>query len=163
LENAAHVDADLAIHISLTRSIAHQSAGFGKFAGEIDRWNPAVHCRHHKLYATATKQWIGSYQQRIDRLRHKPCKDRVYVTIGTSIKDIDLPPNRRSRTPQIFDNGLSHRIVGIGKHCKASGSWQQSLQQPKLLGAKFCGHRGDTGYIAARAVETCDQAGLDRV
>jgi hypothetical protein len=87
----------------------------------------------------------------------------VSITIGAGIEDIDSPTNGQSRDLQVFDNGLSHRIVGIGKHGKARGPWQQLLQQPELLCPKFSGHRADTGDVTPRPVEAADETDLDRI
>ena len=61
--------------------------------------------------------------------------------------------------PQSFSEG----IVGIDQHGNAHGSRLQLVQQPKLLCPKLRHNEGDAGDVAARPVETGDEAKLNRV
>src|SRR5262249_21242506 len=55
------------------------------------------------------------------------------------------------------------RCVGIDQHANAYGSRLQFMQQPKLFCPKLRRNEGDTGDVAARPVETGDEAELNRV
>ena len=61
--------------------------------------------------------------------------------------------------PQSFSEG----IVGIDQHGNAHGSRLQHMQQPKLFCPKLRVNEGNTGDVAARPVETGDEAKLNRV
>ena len=52
-----------------------------------------MRCQGDKLYATVTKQRVGTHQECIDPLLRKARKDRVNVAIGAGIEDIDLHTN----------------------------------------------------------------------
>src|SRR5262249_46083760 len=51
LEDAAGINTDLAIAIRIARSVAHQSAGFGKLAEGIDRGHSVTHRQRGQLDA----------------------------------------------------------------------------------------------------------------
>ena len=72
-------------------------------------------------------------------------------------------PNGRGRSLNVRDKGLCGGVVGIDQHANAHGSRLQLMQQPKLLCPKLSREKRDTGDIAARPVETGDEAELNRV
>src|SRR5262249_37376165 len=82
----------------------------------------------------------GTYQERINRLLGKPRKSRINVTAGGGLEDFDLLPDGQGRSLNVRD-----------------------MQQPKLLCPKLSNDKRDTGDIAARPVETGDEAELNRV
>src|SRR5262249_48218825 len=116
-----------------------------------------------ELYATVVEERGGSYQERINRLLGKPRKGRINVTAGGGLEDFDLLPNGRGCSLNVPDKGLCGGIVGIDQHGNAHGSRLQLMQQPNLLCPKLRRDEGDTGDVAARPVETGDEAKLNRV
>src|SRR5262245_56725709 len=119
--------------------------------------------QRNELYATVVEEWAGSYQERINRLLRKTRKGNINVTAGGGFEDFDLLPNGRGCSLNVRNKGLSEGIVGIDQHADAHGSRLQLMQQPKLLCPKLRRDEGDTGDVAARAVETGDEAKLNRV
>src|SRR5262245_22228076 len=69
---------------------------------------------------------------------------------------------RRLRSDRDY-KGLCGGVVGIDQHANAHGSRLQLMQQSKLLCPKLSSDKRDTGDIAARPVETGDEAELNRV
>src|SRR5262245_2154546 len=106
---------------------------------------------------------LGTYQQCINRLLVKACKGRINVTAGGGFEDFDLLPDGQGRSLNVRDKGLCEDIVGIDQHANAHGFWLQLMQQPKSLCPKLHRKEGDTGDVAARPVETEDEASLNRV
>jgi hypothetical protein len=121
--------------------------------------------QRNELYATVVEERGGSYQERINRLLRKTRKGNINVTAGGGFEDFDLLPNGRGRSPNVRDKGLllCGGVVGIDQHADAHGSRLQLMQQPKLLCPKLRRNEGDTGDVAARPVETGDEAELNRV
>src|SRR5215475_2790761 len=115
------------------------------------------------MYATVVEQRAGTYQQRINRLLGKPRKGRINVTAGGGLDDFDLLPDGQRRSLNVRDKGLGGGEVGIDQHANAHGSRLQLMQQSKLLCPKLNSGKRDTGDIAARPVETGDQAEPNRV
>src|SRR5262249_45033938 len=146
-----------------TCSVAHQAAGFGKLTHGIDRRYPVVSRQRSELKAAVVEERGGSYQERINRLLGKPRKGRINVTAGGGLDDFDLLPDGRGRSLNVRDKGLCGGKVGIDQHANAHGSRLQLMQQSKLLCPKLRRDEGDTGDVAARPVETGDEAELNRV
>ena len=109
------------------------------------------------------EQRAGTDQERINWLLRKARKDRINIAAGGGFEDLDLLPNGRGRSPNVRDKGFSEGIVGIDQHGNAHGSRLQLMQQPKLLCPKLRHNEGDAGDVAARPVETGDEAKLNRV
>ena len=105
----------------------------------------------------------GTYQQRINRLLGKPRKNRINVTAGGGLEDFGLLPDGQGRSVNVRDKGLCGGVVGIDQHANAHGSRLQLMQQSKLLCPKLSNDKRDTGDVAARPVETGDEAELNRV
>src|SRR5262249_33632822 len=93
----------------------------------------------------------------------KTRKGNINVTACGGLEDFDLLPNGRGCSLNVRDKELSDGIVGIDQHANAHGSRLQLMQQPKLLCPKLRRNEGDTGDVAARPVETGDEAELNRV
>src|SRR5262249_43381829 len=163
LENPAGVYAGLAICVTKARSVAHQAADLGSVAPGIDRKHPMVGRQCNELYATVVEERAGTYQQRINRLLGKSHKGHTNVTAGAGLKDFDLLPDRQGRSLHVRDKGLCDGKVGIDQQANAHGCRLQLMQQPKLLCPKLSKNKRDTGDIAARPVETGDEAELNRV
>src|SRR5262245_48833902 len=68
LKDAPRIDADLAVPLRIARSVAHQSAGFGKLAECIDRGYPVTDRQRGQLYATVGEKHVGADQKRIGPL-----------------------------------------------------------------------------------------------
>src|SRR5262245_63105927 len=119
--------------------------------------------QRNDLYATVVEQRAGTYQQRINRLLGKPRKGRINVTGGGCLEDFDLLSDGRGPSLNVRDKGLCGGEVGIDQHANVHGSRLQLMQQPKLLCPKLSSNKRDTGDIAARPVETGDEAELNRV
>src|SRR5262245_63027596 len=60
IENAADVDAHLAIRICDVGPVAHQPTGFGILAAHLDRWDPVPPCRESQLDAPGIQEWSAS-------------------------------------------------------------------------------------------------------
>src|SRR5262249_52432740 len=54
-------------------------------------------------------------------------------------------------------------LFGLMNTAKRVASRPQLMQEPEALGRKLHVHGDDTGDVAARPTEACDQTGLDRV
>src|SRR5262249_41743196 len=119
--------------------------------------------QRNELYATVVEERGGSYQERVNRLLRKSRKGRINVTAGGGFEDFDLLPNGRGRSLNVRDNGCGGGMVGIDQHANAYGSRLQFMQQPKWFCPKLRRNEGDTGDVAARPVETGDEAELNRV
>src|SRR5262245_31916082 len=120
--------------------------------------------QRNELYVTAVEQLAGTYQQRINRLLGRPRKGRINVTGVGGLEDFDLLPDGQGRSLNVRDVGLCEgKVFGIDQHANAHGSRLQLMQQPKLLCPKLSNAKRDTGDIAARLVETGDEAELNRV
>jgi hypothetical protein len=117
----------------------------------------------NELYATVVEQRAGTYQQRINPLLGKARKGRVNVMADGGLKDIDLLPDRQSRSLNVREKGRGDEKVGIDQHANALGSRLQLMQQSKLLCPELSKDKRDTGDIAARPVETGDETELNRV
>src|SRR5262249_38226642 len=87
-------------------------------------------------------------------------KGRINVTAGGGLDDFDLLPDGQRRSLNVRDKGLGGGEVGIDQHANAHGSRLQLMQQSKLLCPKLNSDKRDTGDIAARPVETGDEAEL---
>src|SRR5262249_45748348 len=68
LEDAANIDTRQPICLGDARSVAHQTAGFGKLTLEIGRKHPMVCRQRNELYAAVVGQRAGADQQRIHRI-----------------------------------------------------------------------------------------------
>src|SRR5262245_34203460 len=119
--------------------------------------------QRNELYVTAVEQRVETYHHRVNRLLRKVRKGRVNVTAGGGLEDFDLLPDGQGRSLNIRDKGLCGGKVRIDQHANAHGSRLQLMQQPKLLCPKLSSDKRDTGDIAARPVETGDEAELNWV
>jgi hypothetical protein len=90
-------------------------------------------------------------------------KDRINIAAGGASKTSICFLMDEAAARMYRDKGFSEGIVGIDQHANAHGPRLQLMQQPKLLCPKFSNDKRDTGDIAARPVETCDEAELNRV
>src|SRR3981189_1588670 len=63
LEDAADVDADLAMRIGNARAITHQAADFGGLTKRVDSRHPIESCQRRDLYATVVGQCAGTNQE----------------------------------------------------------------------------------------------------
>ena len=93
----------------------------------------------------------------------KARKGRINIAAGGGFEDFDLLPDGQGRSLNVRDKGLSEGIVGIDQHANAHGFWLQLMQQPKSLCPKLNSDKRDAGDIAARPIETGDEAELNRV
>src|SRR6516225_7971917 len=109
LEDAAGIDASLAIHFRNVRTIAHQPASFGIHAVRIDRGHPVARRERSELGATLPEWRAGADQECLDPLLSKARKIRIYIEIRFSHERFDLQPEDRSCRPQVRDKGLSIR------------------------------------------------------
>src|SRR5262249_43250647 len=162
-ENAAGVNAELALPIDNARPVAHQSASFDKLALIIHGGHRVASGKRDELNATRAEQYLRSHQQRIRPLLRKARKDSVDVEIGCGAEDVDLPPDRRRCRLHLCDRGLPEPNAGSDKQRKALGSWQELVQEPKPLAHNAHCQISDTCRIAPRLVEASDQARFDRV
>ena len=158
LEDAAGIDAGLAIHFNNVRSIAHQPASFGIHAVRVDRGHPVARRERSELGATLPEWRAGADQECLDPLLSKARKIRIYIEIRFSHERFDLHSEDRSCRPHIRDMGLSARRVRIDQDGKARGSRHQFNQEPEPLWSKLQVHRTHAGDIAAGPAETRDQS-----
>src|SRR5215472_1914344 len=119
--------------------------------------------QRNELYATVVVERGGSYQERINRLLRKTRKGNINVTAGGGFEDFDLLPNGRGCSLNVRDKGLCGGEVGIDQHANAHGARLQLMQQSKLLCPQLSSDKRDTGDIAARPVETGDEAELNGI
>src|ERR1700730_8431841 len=68
LEDAADIDAKLAIQIRSIYPIAHQTAGRSIFAKVVHRRHRMARGQGHKLFASGVEKWVGDYRKGRDAL-----------------------------------------------------------------------------------------------
>ena len=120
--------------------------------------------KREKLHATGDKQCFGTDQKCIRSHSYNRCDGCVDATIRAGGNDFDLSSDRGSRCLQFCDIRLCDaRIVGIDEHSKARSVWQQLVQERKPLCPELHANVVDSGRIAARSIETGNEADLYRV
>ncbi len=93
LEDAAGIDADLAIPVRTARSVAHQSTGFGKLAESIDRRHRVAHRQRRQLDAAVGKKDVRTDQKCVSPHLHEARKGHIDLAIGAGGEDFNLPPS----------------------------------------------------------------------
>src|ERR1700730_1592810 len=68
LNDAAGIEADLAIGIGQARSVSHQTTGRDRFPKWIDRGNAVARCQCAQLLALDDEEWIRGDKERIGAL-----------------------------------------------------------------------------------------------
>ena len=102
LENAAGIDAGLAVRFGKAGSVAHQAAGHGELAPKVDRGHRVAGRQRDDLIAPAVEERIGANDERAGPLLDHGCEGRVDVAFGAGIQDMELQPQRARRRLQVF-------------------------------------------------------------
>jgi hypothetical protein len=68
LNDAAGIEADLAIGLGQARSVTHQTTGRDRFPKWIDRGNAVARCQCDQLLALGGEEWIRGDDERIGAL-----------------------------------------------------------------------------------------------
>src|SRR5262249_53961205 len=139
-------------------AIAHQSADFDGLAIVIDRRQAVMRRQRGKLDAAVGKERTGADNERIGPFSRKFTKCAVDLAIVARCEDLDLLPNRGSRRPQFQCDALSCWIGGIYERGITDRSPNQLLEKAEPLRSELSGQERNTGDIAARPVEACDEA-----
>ena len=97
-EDAAGIDAALAIPVRSARSVAHQPADFDMVAEGIDCGQPVVRSQRDELDATVVQQRVGTDQECVRPFLHQAGKGGVKLKIGAGIEAFDfseMPERKR--------------------------------------------------------------------
>src|SRR5262245_47601836 len=116
IENTTSIDPGLTIGIGKVGSIAHQTAGFGKFVPLIDRRHRMTCRQHDKLLTPAIKERGGADQERprplLDEGRERYVEIALYIGAGNN----ELHPQLGRRLLQVAQLRTGSRKVWVDEH-----------------------------------------------
>src|SRR5262245_25144722 len=162
LEDATSIDAKLTKRIRLVRSVAHQSADFGKFTVGKCRWNCMPRRRVDKLNPPVGEQGVGANEKCVRPLAQKSCEGRVDLPAGTGVADHDLQPHGVGSRYQL-SYGLGSGISRIDENANTSCSGHQCTQEFQPLCRQLSRQKIDAGHVSARPGQAGDKTKPDRV
>ena len=117
LEDAADIDARLAIHIRQIGAIAHQLAGRDGLTRSGDCGQRMAQSQSGNLFAPACEVRIGSNIERDGPLLDSSREGALDLVLGAGVDNDDLQPEAASRRLRALDFDLRHyRIVRIHEH-----------------------------------------------
>src|SRR5262245_1764378 len=164
LEDAAGIDADLAIGIAEARAVTHQAADFDGFALRIGRGQPVQRRQMGQLDPPAGQGGSGPDEQRIGPVARHGLERRIDLAIAVGIEDLDLQRHRACRRLEVAQRRLGvGRIRGIDEHGDATSPGYQRAQELQPLCHDLAVEKIDARTIAARSGEAWDEAEPDRV
>ena len=158
LENAAGVDANLAIRLCNAGSVAHQTAGRGVFAPIEDRRYRVARRQCDQLIAPAVEERIGGDKERASALLRKDREGRVDATFAAGLHDMNFFPDGARRCLQVFQLDLSIRIIWVHKHSDHRDIGNRLAQHLQALGLQRDRKLGEASNVAAWPAETGDNA-----
>ena len=191
LENAAGVDADLAVGVPQVCSVAHESADFGKFAQREYRGDAVERRQEAELNAPAHKKAAAGNKKRVRPLVDETCEGCVDLAIGASPQNASLQPdgdagrlvNSRSATLLAGSPGLMNTAMQIAfgtRACKSSNrfalssvdrmltpvtlppGWARLATRPSLTGSSAVLKTMGSAVVAALAASgACAASGRD--
>src|SRR5262249_35004186 len=123
LEDATGVDASLTPRIHNVASVAHQPAGYGKFAPAKCRRNRMARCQENELDAPTAQESVAADEEGIGPLAHNACEGRIDLTAGAGTEDLDLQPHGTGSRFHLSQSGFSSPSISrIDDHGYPSGS-----------------------------------------
>ena len=93
LEDTASIDSDLAVGVPQACSVAHQSAGFGKFAQREYRGDAVERRQEAELNAPAQKKGAAGKKKRVRPLVDETCEGCVDLATGAGPQNASLQPD----------------------------------------------------------------------
>ena len=114
----------------MSGSVAHQPAGFGKFAPRICRGDRVVRRQVDQLDTPAVEKGVGADEEGVGPLAHKSCEGRIDLAAGAGVEDLDLQPHGAGSRFHVSHRGLGSRGIGrIDEHGHTSGRGHQFAQE----------------------------------
>src|SRR6516164_8753742 len=96
LENAAGVDAELAIRIANVGSVTHQAADFSNFTLRIGRGKPVERSQLDQLHTPTIKERKGTDEQGIGLLARHSFESGIDLALSGGVDDLDSQPHGAS-------------------------------------------------------------------
>src|SRR5205085_12047833 len=162
LENAAGVEAGLAVAIGGAGVVAYQSSNPRKLSRMKDSRHRILCSETNKSFPSRREQRITSRDERVDSLFRKARKSSVEFIDCTNVRHMDCAAPDADRVLGQFHDGATGsrggvKIVGIKEEAKHFGTRNQVVKQLQSLLNKFGGQHGDAGDISAWPVEAGDK------
>ena len=109
LEDAAGINADLAIRVGDARAIAHQPTGLDKFTHRVSRGKRMARGQRGQLDAPVGEERVGADKEGVGPLSHKRCVGGIDLLTGTGIVKLSLQPEDASSRFKVAARGLRPR------------------------------------------------------
>src|SRR5262249_56388158 len=96
-EDGAGIAADRAIHIHNVASIAHQSAGLGKFTVPIYRGKSVAPRQEDELDTPSVEECVVADEEGVGALARNSREGRIDLAAGAGVEDLDLQSHGAGR------------------------------------------------------------------
>ena len=111
-----------------------------------------------QLGTAAVQEGVETDEERIGPITPKRCEGCIDLTDSPGVEDLDLQPDGASRQFNVSQRGLGIRNIGrIDQHGHARGCGHQLAQELQPLRRQLGTEKIDSGQVAARPSEACDQ------
>ena len=135
-ENAAGVDADLAVSVGNAGAIADEAAGDRGSAGFISRRNRGLGGERHQFVAPAVEERPRSDQQCTGRVLREASKGIVDFGFVVGLQDPNRQADRAGRRLDIGLEAHRSRPIGVDEHRDDFRLRDQIAQKPEPLGGQ---------------------------
>src|SRR5262245_30255191 len=160
-ENAAGIDAGLAIGIREIGSVADQPSRFGELAERIDRYQARTCGKPNDVLATGHIEWVAADKQRVGALPGKRYEGRFDLGEHAGVEHPQLQSVSLRRRLHLanFRNGVwTHRI---GKHRDGGRLGNEITHKLQPLLSELSRDEHHARGIASGPIEARDKPGAD--
>src|SRR5262249_15948033 len=156
LENAANVDAGLAIRLQTVVSVAHQTTGHGESTLGIDCRNLVTQRESGETIACPAEKSIPIDQERADTHPTSGCEGRLHLVHSLSIQDDDLLSDVGSRRLQVRRICFTKEICWVREKADDGRLGHEFAHKFEALYHQFAGEKCHACYVAPRPIQTCN-------
>src|SRR6516165_10856728 len=135
-ENAAGVNAELAVVFLGARSIAHQSAGRGELAPKVHNGHRIAGRQRNQFIRLGEEKRTDSEDKRTSPLLDEGSEGSVDVAFGAGSEDDELRSDLACRGLYVADLRLASWLVRVHQEADYARLWHQLSQQSDLFSPK---------------------------
>src|SRR5262245_39572888 len=162
-QDAPGILADKTESIAKAGSITHQAASDGKVAQIVDS-GQAIACRErHDLTTLGQQERVGLHDKAPHPRLNGFGKSSIDIAFRSGSEHEQLMTQRARRRLRVAAVELGNGIIRIYHEAEYVGAWNELLKQLELFRHEHFAQRGDASHVAARPIETGDQAKFDRI
>jgi hypothetical protein len=162
-EDAASIDAGLAVRVGQASGVSHEAAAVDKFARSKNGGDPVLLRQSADSGGGSLEESVAGDDERPHIAFDKTGKGRIEIALVARLCNVKFKAKTTNRCLHLAGVGRVTRVVGVDQNTEHGGLGDEVMQEADLLLQQLCGEERNPGDVPAGTVETGDETQLYRI